>query len=117
MVSHSIKRFYNKYGTDIKNGFYPFLSDNDSNDLWKRNFADFEFQRYKQESTFWKPLAFELYLEHGCLHGKIDRIDQVGCNGECRVVEYKSSPGAFDEEELLFYAYLLSQVLPGHHLL
>ncbi len=104
--------FYKKYGSDIQNNLYPQMNDEDRNVSWKKAFLDFEVRRYQQAPDFWEPLAVELYLRNESLCGKIDRIDRVDKQGHCRVVEYKSLPGEFDEEELLFYSFLLTNQLP-----
>ncbi len=104
--------FYKKYGANIQNSLYPQMNSKDRSVPWKKAFLDFEVRRYQQTPDFWEPLAVELYLRNESLCGKIDRIDQVDEYGRCRVVEYKSLPGEFDEEELLFYSFLLSNLLP-----
>jgi len=109
-----LQNFYRKYSTDIQNNIHPVLSDIEKNESWKRAFLDFEVTRYKKEVDFWKPVAVELFLEKNNYCGKIDRIDLLNDQGHCRVVEYKSRPSEFDEEELLFYAVLLTNMLPHH---
>ena len=108
---------YKKYGTDIQNNLNSQMSAEDRTVPWKKAFLDFEVRRYQQAPDFWEPLAVELYLRNDSLCGKIDRIDQVDKQGHCRVVEYKSLPGEFDEEELLFYSFLLTTQLPTQELL
>ncbi len=107
-----LQLFYENYGTDIQNNFNPQMNVEDRNVPWKKAFLAFEIRRYQQEPDFWEPLAVELYLRTDSLCGKIDRIDQVDKQGHCRVVEYKSLPSEFDEEELLFYSFLLTNQFP-----
>lgn len=107
-----LQHFYKNYGTAIRKNLSPPLSEEDKDVPWKKAFLDFEVKRYQQVLEFWEPLAVELFLRNDSLCGKIDRIDQVDEYGRCRVVEYKSLPGKFDEEELLFYSFLLSNLLP-----
>jgi len=108
--------FYQKYAAEIQNGNHPKLSEKDKNEPWKKQFTNFEVNRYKDDPKLWEPAAIELYLSKGKYCGKIDRIDELKEKGHCRVVEYKSLPREFDEEELLFYAVLLTELLPVNEL-
>lgn len=107
-----LQNFYENYGVEILKNNHPVLKEPDKKESWKQDFLDFEIKRYNKEPIFWKPLAVELYLRNDSLCGKIDRIDQVDDQGNCRIVEYKSSPSLHDEDELLFYAFLLTNQLP-----
>jgi len=108
--------FYQKYATNIQKGVYPKLPEKDINEFWKKQFIEFEINRYNNDPEFWEPLAIELYLSSGEYCGKIDRIDGLNEEGQCRIVEYKSLPKEFDEEELLFYSVLLTDLLPVEEL-
>ncbi|TET27864.1 MAG: hypothetical protein E3J70_11080 [Candidatus Heimdallarchaeota archaeon] len=107
-----LQKFYENYGTEILNNNHPVLKEPDKKESWKQDFLDFEIKRYKQDTIFWKPIEVEYYLRNDSLCGKIDRIDQIDDQGNCRIVEYKSSPNMHDEAELLFYAFLLTSQLP-----
>ncbi|MHA1761860.1 MAG: PD-(D/E)XK nuclease family protein [Candidatus Heimdallarchaeota archaeon] len=111
-----LQNFYRKYSTDIQNNVYPVLLGKEKNKLWKKNFINFEINRFKREADFWEPVAVELFLEYNNYCGKIDRIDLLNNQGHCRVVEYKSRPSEYDEEELLFYTVLLTKMLPHQDL-
>lgn len=111
-----LQMFHQTYGADIQSNTYPKLIDEDRKCPWKMDFVDFEINRFKQDPDFWEPLAVELYIQDDSLCGKIDRIDRVDDQGNCRIVEYKSYPNRFDEEELLFYAVLLRNQLPHQEL-
>ena len=106
------QHFYKRYGSVITTSSTPSLNDFDCSAWWKRTFFTFECDRYLQDPTFWAPVAVEYSLSSDCYFGKIDRIDLLNVQGHCRVVDYKSSPKPFDEEELLFYALLLTDTLP-----
>lgn len=108
--------FYQKYTTDIQNGLYPKLPVRDQDEYWKNQFIEYEINRYNANPLLWDPIAVELYLTNGKYCGKIDRIDPLKEKEHCRVVEYKSTPREFDEEELLFYAVLLTEILPVNEL-
>jgi len=108
--------FYQKYAVNIQNGVYPQLSEKEKNEYWKKQFIEHEINRYNTNPLLWEPIAVELYLSNGKYCGKPDRIDPLKEKGHCRVVEYKSLPREFDEEELLFYAVLLTEVLPVNEL-
>ena len=117
LENHSwLQMFHQTHGTDIQSNTYPKLKDEEKNCPWKMDFVDFEIKRFKQVPDFWNPVEVELYLQNDSLCGKIDRIDRVNNQGHCRIVEYKSYPNQFDEEELLFYAVLLRNQLPLHEL-
>jgi len=108
--------FYQKYSTDIQSGLYPVLLDKEKYKPMKQQFIAFEVNRYENEPNFWEPISVELFLENEKYCGKIDRIDLINEEGHCCVVEYKSLPSEFDEVELLFYAVLLSDLLPYQEL-
>lgn len=84
-----LRFFYKKYATDILNGIYPALPINERNETWKKQFIEFEINRYNSNPIFWKPAAVELYLSNSKYSGKIDRIDVINEDGHCRIVEYK----------------------------
>lgn len=107
-----LKCFYQKYKTDIQNNVYPALLGSEKSESWKKNFIDFEINRFKREGDFWPPISVELFLENNNFCGKIDRIDLLNDQGHCRIVEYKSRPSEYDEEELMFYVVLLTDLLP-----
>ncbi|MHA1364955.1 MAG: PD-(D/E)XK nuclease family protein [Candidatus Heimdallarchaeaceae archaeon] len=111
-----LQTFYQKYADKIQNGVYPILPKKEKNKAWKKQYIDFEVNRYEKEPVFWKPIAVELYLDNRNWCGKIDRIDLLNVEGHCRIVEYKSRPNELDEEELLFYAVLLTDLLPHQKL-
>jgi len=111
-----LERFYENYHKEIENNTNPSLKSADRGIIWKEAFLDFEIRRYRQNPDFWKPIAVEFYLETNNYRGKIDRIDKLNKEGHCRIIDYKSYPGEFDEEELLFYALLLSKELPHQKL-
>ncbi len=104
--------FYQKYAANIQNGAYPVLSEKEKNKPWKQQFIAFEINQYENDPDFWEPVSVEIFLENEKYCGKIDRIDLLNDEGHCRIVEYKSLPSEFDEEELLFYTVLLTDLLP-----
>ncbi len=114
---HWLQKFFQKFGEDIQNNLYPLLGQSDKNEQWKKQFIDSEIKRYKQQKTFWEPVAVEFFLKNTKYRGQIDRIDQLDDQGNCRIVEYKPYPGEFDEEELLFYTVLISNILPHQDLI
>ncbi|MGC9777623.1 MAG: PD-(D/E)XK nuclease family protein [Candidatus Heimdallarchaeota archaeon] len=107
-----LQNFYKNFSVDIKSNIDPLLKLPDEADYWKRNFVNFEVKRYKEKNDFWEPVAVEFYLCNDSFCGTIDRIDLLNELGDCRIVEYKSYPSEFDEEELLFYTVLLTNHLP-----
>jgi hypothetical protein len=71
-----------------------------------------ELVRYKQNPQNWLPFKVEWYLQNEIYRGTIDRVDMLNKAGDCRIVEYKRRKGVYDEQEVLFYAYLLTKDLP-----
>lgn len=111
-----LQNFYQKYSAEILDNTHPLLTESDKNNSWKRAFIDFEVNRFRLELDFWEPVAVELYLRNDSLCGTIDRIDLLNAKGDCRIVEYKPYSSKYDEEELLFYAVLLTNHLPYEEL-
>jgi len=105
------KTFYKKFGRKIQDESY-LLSNSNLSEPWKKKFIDFEIKRYREQSSYWEPVALELFLKTTEYRGQIDRIDQLDEQGNCRIVEYKPHPSEFDEEELLFYSVLVNELLP-----
>ena len=111
-----LQNFYKLYAKDIQNNITPTLTEHDKNEEWKKIFLEKEINRFKEHPDFWEPIAVEYFINLKCVRGKIDRIDQLNNQGQCCVVEYKAYPELHDEEELLFYACLLTSVLPNSDL-
>ncbi|MGC9780513.1 MAG: PD-(D/E)XK nuclease family protein [Candidatus Heimdallarchaeota archaeon] len=104
-----LKEFYGNYGDDLQVGNPP--PEQVLLDPVLRLFWDQETHRYEVEGEYWYPFALEYYLTTQTMRGIIDRIDQLD-EHTCRLVEYKSSlKGSFLNEELLFYALLVSENL------
>jgi len=113
---HWFQEFYYTYGKDIQNEIIPYLGELGDDENWKNIFLHNEIERFKKNPDYWVPIAVEFFIKDNNTRGKIDRIDQLNKQGHCRIVEYKPYPEEFDEEELLFYACLLSRLLPTHNL-
>jgi hypothetical protein len=75
-------------------------------------FYQHELTRYKLNPDYWLPFKVEWYIQNDLYRGTIDRVDILNKDGDCRVVEYKRRKRVYDEQELLFYAFLLTKELP-----
>jgi len=106
--SHNkLKAFYSLYSKALRRGEPP--PEKVLQEKLLRLFWDQETHCYKVQSEYWFPLALEIYIATPTMRGIIDRVDQLD-DHTCRLVEYKSSPkGSFLNEELLFYALLVSE--------
>ena len=100
-----LQYFHINYEQDIISGSCPFDESSDE-DVLKKHFFKIELERYNMNPKQWHPFVVEQYLESTKLRGIIDRIDIVGSDSNCRIVEYKSKPREFDKEEMLFYSLL-----------
>lgn len=104
-----LKSFHEDYEESIMQGAPAPEGETEEDTRIMKYFYEFERERHQTEQPYWKPIAKECYLENEHYRGIIDRIDQLNEQGNYRVVEYKHNKGAYDEQELLFYAYLLHQ--------
>ncbi|MHA1185307.1 MAG: RecB family exonuclease [Candidatus Heimdallarchaeota archaeon] len=106
-IHRLLKEFYGEYGDNLQAGDLP--PENVLFDPVLRLFWEQEVHRFEVEGEYWYPFALETYIATPTLRGIIDRIDQLD-ERTCRLVEYKSKPkGSLLNEELLFYALLISE--------
>ena len=71
-------------------------------------FYEFELKRYRENPEYWVPIAQNVEIKNDYYCGLIDRVDQINDLGHCRIIEIKASRKQYTQEELFFYAVLLS---------
>ena len=106
-IHKDLKDFFETYGDKLQTRTPP--PDNVLFDPVLKLFWEQEAHRLEIDEENWLPLALETYIVTPTIRGIIDRIDIIDTHS-IRLVEYKSSPGgSFLNEELLFYALLVSE--------
>lgn len=105
------ENYYTEYSHCVRQNLPPPKGDSIEDDQIIAMFHRLELERYHTNPDLWFPLARELYTQSDFYRGTIDRLDLLNLNGDCRIVDYKSAPKLFDNQEMMFYAYLITQEL------